>query len=71
MTDYKRRTFTYRPIEVSTNSETIEEYDLSVEMILNSYGPDAVAVFTVELDRIEMILPSIAEFAMRYPLRAE
>lgn len=66
MTDYKRRALTYRPIEVATNSEMIEEYGLSVEMILSSTGPDAVAVLTVELDRIETILPSMAEFGARF-----
>lgn len=66
MTDYKRRIFTYRPIEIATNSETIEEYGLSAEMILNSSSPDAVAVLTVELDRIETILPNMAEFEARF-----
>lgn len=66
MTDYKRRTFTYRPIEVAADSETVDAYGLSAELILSSSGPTAVAVLTVELDRIETILPNMAEFEARY-----
>lgn len=59
MTDYQRRSFTYRPLPVRNHPELSEPpYNLMVGM----FDPDAVAVLTVELDRIETILPSMAEF---------
>ena len=61
MTDYRARVYTYRPIENSPeNTSVLEEHGIQLEQ------PEAVAVLTVELDRIETILPSMAEFNARY-----
>lgn len=63
MTVYQRRQFTFEPIEnTPENQATVESYGYNPSMI----GLGSVLVRVIELDVIEAVLPSMAEFEARF-----
>lgn len=66
MTSYTPREFTFRPLVIRDHPELAgPPYNLVIQML----DPDAVAVLAVELDRIELFLPSMDAFNERYKER--